>query len=422
MRFYRTYVLFLGFILFSPCLFAGCGQADMNRAIQQLLFEAQAYYKAPGVQISVICPGESVPHDFVSGYADIEKKIPMGAQHLVQIGSQTKLFVSAIILQLESEGKLSIHDPIGRYLKNLPSQWQSVTIQQLLNHTSGLPDYLNAPQFLEVLEQSEGTKEWTYEELVEFVKATPPNFQPGNGWNYAQINYLLAGRVVEEVTQNSFESELNTRILSPLHLTDTVYHPGPYMEEILNRMAHGYSEYGLFPREPKDITGYNLSFLGPAGAMLSTAHDNALWFKALLKTHILPPFQEQELKQLVDIGSGQFLPGSSSKIGYALGMGGQYTSFLGPTWGGVGKTLGYSTGTFYLECQDLVISYTVNHVGKLENEQAYLFRFKIINVLQRFVPKKCSNVKGFLEARDAELFGDMNFDAFDKVPFDGTRR
>lgn len=230
----------------------------------------------------------------------------MRPEHLVQIGSETKAFVSTVMLQLESEGKLSIHDPIGNYLNNLPPLWQSVTIQQILNHTSVIPDYLVSPDFLNIMRRTNSTEQWTNEALINLVRNTKPDFQAGKGWHYSQTNYLLAAQIIKIITQNTLDFELNRRIIEPLHLKNTVYFPYAPNKEILERMAHGYSEYGLFPDEPKDITSDNLSFLSAAGSMLSTAHDSVIRLKALFTKNILPPLQKHELKQLVNIKNGRF--------------------------------------------------------------------------------------------------------------------
>lgn len=411
------YILFLAFALFSPFVFAGCGQADMNRAVQQLLSEARTYYKVPGVQISVLCPGESTPRDFVGGYADVEQNIAMSPQHLLQVGSETKSFIAVILLQLEQEGKLSIYDPIGNYLKDIPTLWQSVTIEQILNHTSGIPDYLRAPSFVELWKKGNGSKLWTDEELIALVRDTPPVFHPGMGWDYSQTNYILAGRLIEVITDNTLESELDKRVFMPLHLKNTVYAAGTYDEALQRRMAHGYSESGLFPRERTDVTGYNLSWLGSAGAMLSTAHDKAIWMKSLLTTDILSPMQKQKLKYFVDMDTGRRLPALSPKYGYGTGVIGWHASSFGPLLGGLGKTLGYYTATIYLECHDIVISATFNHFGKQETDGAgvRLLLFKTLNTIEGFSRKRCSNVKIPVELEDTELFKATNFDTFDLI-------
>ncbi|MDF1646498.1 MAG: serine hydrolase [Legionellaceae bacterium] len=392
--------LFLNTFLFTQVLFAGCGQADMNQAINQLMSEAKTLYKVPGIQISITCPGKSTPHDFVSGYADVQKRRSMRPEHLFQVGSETKAFIAAILLQLESEGKLSLNDSIAHYLNDLPVSWQSVTINQILNHTSGIPDYLSSPQFLSKIKTSNSSKQWTYEELINLVRATKRVFQPGRAWDYSQTNYVLAGKIIEIVTQNSLEYELNHRIFGPLKLKNTLYVPHAYNNALLQRMAHGYSEYGLFPNEPKDITTYNISWLNAAGSMLSTTHDKAIWWKALFAADILPPLQKQKLKHLVDIESGQFLPPKSPRYGYGLGILGWYDSPVGPVWGAVGKTLGYYTGTFYLECNDIIISISCNHYGKAESEGPgiRLLIFKLVNTIKSFDTKQCSKMGTVNEA------------------------
>lgn len=286
--------------------------------------------------------------------------------------------------------------------------WQNVTIQQILNHTSGIPDYLNSPRLTDILRATNSSKQWAYEEIIDLVRDNKPNFRPGNGWNYSQTNYVLAGKIIEVVTQNTLESELSQRILMLLHLKNTLYHPYAYEEEMLQRMAHGYSEYGLFSDEPKDITHYNISWVNAAGSMLSTAHDKAIWLKALVTTDILPPLQKQKLKRLVDPNTGQFLPLSSMEYGYGAGVIRWHNAFVGSFWVTGGMTMAYYTTTFYLEHNDIVVSVAFNHVNKLEHEDGMrLFWFKVLNMIQGFDIKGHPKLKAKNERVTFPFLGDI---------------
>lgn len=390
MQITKRLILLLSLFLLAHIAFAGCGQSDMLRVMGQLISEAHNTYQIPGLQFSVICPGENTVHDYVSGYADVMQAVPMNQNHLFQVGSNTKAFVSTVVLQLESEGKLSIHDPISRYIQHLPESWQAVTIEQILNHTSGLPDYLLSPEFASTLKATEGAKQWAADELIDLVRETPLYFKPGNNFRYSQTNYILAGKLVEAVTQNMLEDELNQRIIFPLQLKNTVYAPFSYDEALLQRMAHGYSVRGFFPDEPKDVTYFNMSGGGAAGAMLSTAHDMALWTKKLFTSHLLPHQQQQEMQHLIDIENGQYLPANSAKRGYGMGITGMYQSPVGSVWGGNGMTLGYIAGAIYLPCNDIVISYAFNRIGRPEmDESLKWFLFRVVLAVKSFDKKQC---------------------------------
>jgi D-alanyl-D-alanine carboxypeptidase len=99
--------------------YAACSQ-NINESIQKIIDGNRIKYQIPGIEVSVSCPGEEIPRDFVSGTTTIDGTVPVQSDHLFQIGSETKSFVTAVILQLEAEGRLSIYDPISTYLKNIP--------------------------------------------------------------------------------------------------------------------------------------------------------------------------------------------------------------------------------------------------------------------------------------------------------------
>jgi len=274
---FRTFVIFM--IIFGMDVsYAECGK-NINESIQKIIDENRIKYQIPGLEVSVSCPGEEVPRDFVSGTTTIDGTVPVQSDHLFQIGSETKSFVAAIILQLEAEGRLSIYDPIGAYLKNIPDAWQIATIQQLLNHTSGIFNYTQVLEFWQTMKDSDFKKQWSSVELISLAKDKELNFSPGLGWSYSNTNYVLAGMLVEAVTGKSIEEELNTRLFQPLYLCNTHYYSKAYSDDILKRMAHGYSSLGFFSDEPRDITDKNMSWGNSAGAILSTSHDTAIWLR-----------------------------------------------------------------------------------------------------------------------------------------------
>ena len=362
-----VFLICLAAVLGVDVSYAGCGQ-NINDGIQKIIDEGRVKYHIPGLEVSVSCPGEDSPRDFVSGTTTLNGDAPISREHLFQIGSETKSFISAVILQLEAEGQLSIYDPIGNYLKNIPEAWQDVTIQQLLNHTSGIFNYTEMVELWTTLMTSEFKMQFSSDELISFVKNKEFNFLPGFGWSYSNTNYILAGMVVQAVTGKSIEEELNTRLLLPLHLSNTYYYAHAYNDDMLQRMAHGYSSSGLFPDEPKDITSQNMSWANAAGAIVSTSHDTAMWLRHLLTDNdLLPATQRQELISIVDMENGQSLPSGNNKLGYGLGVL-RFNSPAGEIWGHSGGTFGYASHMYWLKCNDVVITAIVNHVDQSEAE------------------------------------------------------
>lgn len=335
--------------------------SENKKQIQALINADQVKYKMPGVQVSIICPDEDAVLDFVAGTTEINGVIPINLDHLFQIGSETKSFVAAVILQLEQEGLLTIDDPINTYLDNLPEAWQSISIKQLLNHTSGIYNYTDT-----LIEHGkEGSmdleKQWKSDELITIARSKPLYFTPGTDWHYSNTNYILAGLIIEKVTHHSFYDEVYIRITDKLWLHDTRYMPVKYNEHFMKRMAHGYSDNGLFPNEPMDITSTNHSWANTAGAMVANSHDIALWFYHLMHGGVLKPQQMTELTTTVSATL------DNKPINYGLGVWQFFNYNNEEAWAHTGGTLGYSSMMLWLKNSDIIISVNVNHTSPIKD-------------------------------------------------------
>lgn len=316
--------------------------------IQGIIDHDRVAYQMPGIQVSIIFPGRTVPHDFVSGNIELNGHVPISPDHLFQIGSETKSFTAATLLLLEAEGKLSLDDPIGKWLPQLPTAWQGITVRQLLNQDSRLYNYTDSDEFKDQLFKSEFKKQWTSNELVQFAF----DRSRCTTWCYSNTNFVLAGMIIEAVTGDSVKHAMNSRLFRPLHLHNTYYIP----DMPLPRMAHGYSMNGTFQDEPKDVTELNLSWGRTAGAIISNSHDMAIWLRNLLNGKLLPKKQLTELMTTVKEGE----EGSN----YGLGIEQDFESFGQETWEHNGGTLGYSSWMVWLKESDLIITIDVGVTAK----------------------------------------------------------
>jgi len=365
---------------------------DILKGIQKIIDEDRIAYQMPGVQVSVIFPGEMVPHDFVSGMTTLEGSNLVNPKNLFQIGSQTKSFTAATLLLLEAKGLLSIEDPIDKWLPNLPTSWKPITIRQLLNHTSGIFNFTESEKWVATTIQDYFQKQWMPEELVSYVKEEPTYFAPGKGYHYSNTNFVLASMIVQAVTRVSMEDMLGELILKPLHLEDTHYIPTFYSEAILQRMAHGYSFQTLFPGEVKDVTYFNNSWGHGAGGVISTTHDTAIWLKKLLNGSLLPAKQMNEMLALVDNEEGKPLAHDDPKSGDGLGIGRDYV-FGEEVWGHSGGTLGYNSIMGWMKCRDIVIAVAINDAKNISDEGSDSVRLVVdlISYLRKVDPsQQCS--------------------------------
>jgi CubicO group peptidase (beta-lactamase class C family) len=145
------------------------------------------------------------------GYRNEEDKVPSDVNSIFQIGSITKQFTAAVIMQLQEEGKLSVQDKLSKYYPGF-ANGDKITIEHLLTHTSGIYNYTNDTTLM----KSDVTKHYSQSQMVEMFKKYPPDFEPGTKWNYSNSGYSLLGYIIEKVTGKTYEKVVRERILQPL--------------------------------------------------------------------------------------------------------------------------------------------------------------------------------------------------------------
>jgi D-alanyl-D-alanine carboxypeptidase len=267
---------------------------------------------APGAA-ALVRDGHGV-RQAASGLADLRTGRPMRPGLNYRVASVTKPLVATVVLQLVAEGRLSLSDTVERWLPGILPYGDQVSIRQLLNHTSGVPEYLLVP-LLELYGSRQGRfRSWTPRELVALVADQPPLFPPGTTYSYSNTNYVLAGLIVEAATGRTLGQELKRRIIRPLGLHDTYFPIN--RPDIPGRNAHGYSlplgDQGPVLDGPLlDFTVYNPSLAWAAGNLVSDLGDLARFFRALLGGRLLPPGLLAEMTTTVPIGPGRRLrPGA----------------------------------------------------------------------------------------------------------------
>ena len=272
-----------------------------------------------------------------AGVANLETGEPLTVEHRFRIGSVTKIFVAALVLQLVAEGAFALDDDAGPLVPG-------VTIRQLLNHTSGLPDFEDDMIALFEPYRRDPTYRWPLgrREELDLVLEKPRLFPPGEGWEYHGSNYLALGLLIEDVTRSALRDELRTRIFEPLGLTATSLVAGPLTD---SRSARGYlppDNPALPGPAPVDVTELDLPFSWAGGGVVSTAGDVAAMLAALLGGRFLPGELLAEMLRAVDSDW-------SETDRYGLGIGeigdvlGRERSRCGPAWGHVGFSAGYMT-------------------------------------------------------------------------------
>lgn len=245
--------------------------AELDASVEDYLEESNT----PGAVVAVASRGELLDVR-TYGLADVELAVPVTATSRFEIGSISKQFVAAAALLLAREGRLDLDAPIHSWLPELPGEWLGVTLRQLLNHTSGIPDY-------ELIESYDVYRfRLTPEEVIRIAHSRPMDFEPGTGWFYSNTGYYIASMIVERAAGRPLGEVLKTRIFEPIGMTSTrLADP----EAIIENRASGYWENAagaLINRMPTETS----STLG-AGGLLSSAADLAKWDAALYGDELL---------------------------------------------------------------------------------------------------------------------------------------
>ncbi len=306
--------------------------AKVKKTIRQF----QDVNHTPGVLIGIWSPKGT----FVSatGVADLGTGKPLRPDMQFKIASQTKTFTSDLILQLVGDGKVSFDDHISKWVAGVPNGDQ-ITIEELLNHTSGLADGFTSPSV-----QAKVPTGCTPEELLSAEAQFPPVAPPGTTWSYSNYGYNLLGRVVELVTGESLSTAIEQRIAKPLHLRRTLL---PTSGNGLSvPFTHGYGTGDVGPTQAPvaadDATDLPGSCLWAHGAMVSTLSDMRVWSRALATGALLKPAVWREAKKdaVPFVFSGDY--NGPGRWRYGLGFV-ESGGFIGAE----GSFAGYESATMY---------------------------------------------------------------------------
>ena len=217
------------------------------------------------------------------GYRNAADKVLNDEHTVFQLGSITKQFTSAVILKLQQEKKLSVSDKLSKYFPGYP-KGDSITIQQLLTHTSGIYNYTNDQNFM----ANEITRPAGREKIMALFKDKPLDFSPGTSWNYSNSGYSLLGYIIEDVTKKPYEQAVRRYIFTPLHMTHSGF---DFTHLKSDDKATGYIKLNNKDTVAAPIVDSTVSF--SAGAIYSTTGDLYLWHKGLQSNTVLSKTQQE---------------------------------------------------------------------------------------------------------------------------------
>ncbi len=248
-----------------------CGPAsdDFAQTATKCVADFTAADQFAGVVL--VASGDAIHLRQGFGFADREWQIAHRIESKFRLGSLTKQFTAAAILQLMEKGALSLDDPIARHYSAAPTAWRDVRLIHLLTHTSGIPSYTSQPGFFE----KDALFEHTPEEIIALTRDLPLLFQPGETFKYNNGGYVLLGHIIECLTGQTYEAYLQQNLLGPLGLDDTGYE---HTAALISFRARGYR----FASGGVENAGFiAMSVPHAAGSVYSTADDLLAWLKAL---------------------------------------------------------------------------------------------------------------------------------------------
>lgn len=269
-----TKVLSLCFLLLQTAYVCAHSSTDINDSIDAML---SSRFKAdhPGVVGLVTKDGKTIFRR-AYGLANLELSVPVKPTDVFRIGSISKMFTGTALMMLVDEGKVALDAPLSTYLTDTPKHWSNVTIEHLLTHTSGIPDYTQVSGFW----RSTARLDHSLQELISSVTDKPLDFEPGTDFSYDNTGFILLGMVIEKVSGKDFYDFLNTRIFTPLGLK----HTSPGDDRVLiPGLVSGYQQG---PKQGMYIASNNLH---AAGGLVSNADDLATFMMALQSGRLVKP-------------------------------------------------------------------------------------------------------------------------------------
>jgi D-alanyl-D-alanine carboxypeptidase len=259
-------------------------------ALQTRLAALRKRYSAPGVSVTILWP-DGRRWTGVSGWANLRTRVPVSGGTAFSIGSVSKTFLAALILDLTEEHRLSLDDRLRRWLPTARVRW-SVTIREMLDHTSGIYDFFSNPTIDAAL-LADKRRAWTPARALSYVRS--PYFAAGTGWHYSNSNYVLLGQVVQRVTGRTVAAELRRRFVDPLGLSRT-FMQGVDVRRGTVATAYVQRGWGTSLRWISQSDGTTIApftsvttAAGNAGAMAASSRDLAVWAMALYGGTVLEP-------------------------------------------------------------------------------------------------------------------------------------
>ncbi|MFE0376506.1 serine hydrolase domain-containing protein [Streptomyces inhibens] len=280
-----------------------------------------------------------------AGVADIATNRPVGPQMQQRVGSLTKAFTAVAVLQQVGAGRIDLDAPIARYLPDLVpgERGRQITVRMLLNHTSGIADYILGafPSLLKGSAESIDANRYRHfapEELARLGLQAQPTGKPGEKWSYANTNYVIAGMLLQKVTGEDPQKYITRNVIRKAGLKHTHFPASARISGPHSKMYESF--YGLIS-PARDYSTYDMSWAGTAGALVATMEDVNDFYRALLTGGLLAPAELRQMQTTVEAKDAE----GKVQMHYGLGIAAVDTA-CGRFWGHTGSVWGAETVTY----------------------------------------------------------------------------
>ncbi|WP_339753902.1 serine hydrolase [uncultured Winogradskyella sp.] len=324
----------IALLLFSFVFSTTISAQDLTQQFDDIVSQS---YKSdmPGATILVAKNGKTIYRKAV-GKSSLELDVDMIPENVFMLASITKQFTAVAILMLEEQGKLSLDDPITKYIPDYPTLGKNITVHHLLNHTSGIKSYTGIGNLVEV-----ARNDMTLDELIDYFKNEPMDFDPGEEFRYNNSGYILLGKIIEVISGDTYENFIEKNIFNRLGMKSSSY--GNTRELVKNRVE-GYEK-----NENGYVNAHFLSMTLPhaAGSLTSTTDDMLKWQNALTNNTFI---KATSLDKAINGSSLN----NSEHIGYGYGLG-EMTLKGSKGYTHSGGIFGTSTNGIYLIEEDVYV-------------------------------------------------------------------
>ncbi len=319
---------------------------EVQLALHQIVERRLAEQNAPGALVGIWYPRHGV-WTHAAGIGNLATGAPVSLDDYVRIASNTKTIVATVVLQLVDEGLIALDDTLEQYVPGVPNG-DRITIRQVLGMDAGIADYVTVPEIAQgyVVDPMIDVGP---EQILGIIRASTPDFEPGERVRYSNSNYVLLGFIIESITGQSPATEVQRRIFDPLGMISSSFPLTAWMPE---PAMHGYFAEDL--GDPLiDVTRSNPNFPWTAGAVISTLADMRTWAVALAEGTLLTPETQRERLQTRSLSE------SPVAVGYGLGVI-TYNGMVGHN----GGIMGYSSWMLHDPETGATITIVVSRSGE----------------------------------------------------------